>query len=599
MAIIAVVFLPGMLRADPIAGGTSTVPSPTSLIIAAPIVPAPLPTTGSEMPAPRHIKKAAADFNASKIQGDGVLLPVYRLNNTATGGGSSPPASPLSEVPRPAMANGATAPDVTPAALSTGMPNGASNTIPGSPGAPETTTSGNGPAPAIPASVPTPIPRKIEIAVPTTPQSEPQSQLGQLTISLNKTESIDLPEDVRDVIVGNPEIADVVVQAERQVFVMGKTVGDTNVFLVGAHNKLIRNINISVQPDADGVQQSITRLLPGEMIQASGMGNSIVLTGNASSDGVVAQARDIARRYVAKDENIVNMIRVKNEQQVLLRVRVAEAQKSVLKELGVDNILSPTTLGPLVISGATSALGLGPDIAGSLGLSIGNWDAHIRLLEEQGLIHSLAEPNLLAVSGEVASMLAGGEYPIPVSEGDNGIGIEYKPFGVSLSFLPVVIDGGRINLRVSTEVSALSDTNKITIPTLDGGVDIKSFITRRANSVVELPSGGSLMIAGLMQNNIISGIDGVPGLMNIPILGALFHSTSFQRNETELVILVQAVLSHPVDPSQLALPTDGFAASSDLDRYFLGHLQNIYARKPNPDPNMPQHVQGSLGYVIQ
>src|SRR5262249_12952626 len=176
---------------------------------------------------------------------------------------------------------------------------------------------------------------------------------------------------------------------------------------------------------------------------------------------------------------------------------------------------------------------------------------------------------------------------------------DYKPFGVSLSFLPVVIDGGRISIRISTEVSALSDTNTVTIPTNDGAVEVKSFITRRANSVVELPSGGGLMIAGLMQNDILSGVNGVPGLMNIPILGALFHSTSFQRNQTELVVLVQAVLAKPTDPRQLALPTDGFAPSSDLDRYLLGHMQNLYAKKPSPDPNGPQGLQGPIGYIIQ
>jgi pilus assembly protein CpaC len=445
-------------------------------------------------------------------------------------------------------------------------------------------------------------PRKVEIPTPPLPSpSEPAAQAADLlTLPLNKTKSIDLSQDVRDVIIGNPDVADIVVRSQKQVYLVGKAIGDTNVFLINNQNNLIRKVEIVVQADADGAQHSITALLPGEHIEAAGMGDSIVLSGTASSDGAASKARDIARRFVARDENVVNMIRITNEQQVLLRVRVAEAQKTVLKELGVDNILSPTTLGPLTISAATSAIGLGPDIAGTLGLSIGNWDGNVRLLEEQGLIHTLAEPNLLAVSGEVASMLAGGEYPIPVPQGQNGIGIEYKPFGVSLSFLPVVVDGGRISIRISTEVSALSDTNSITIPTADGGgVEVKSFITRRANSVVELPSGGGLMIAGLMQNNIISGVNGVPGLMNIPILGALFHSTSFQRNETELVVLVQAILAKPVDPRQLALPTDGFAPSSDLDRYFLGHMQNLYAKKPNPDPNGPQSLQGPIGYIIQ
>jgi pilus assembly protein CpaC len=293
------------------------------------------------------------------------------------------------------------------------------------------------------------------------------------------------------------------------------------------------------------------------------------------------------------------MIRVTSEQQVLLRVRVAEAQKTVLKELGIDNLLSPTTLGPLTIDAATSALGLGPNIAGTLGISSGNFDSTIRILEQHGFIRTLAEPNLLAVSGETASLLAGGEYPIPAPQDEDTITIQYKPFGVSLAFLPVVLDNGRISLKVSTEVSSLSQTNAVSIPTFSGDIQVQGFTTRRANSTVELPSGGSLMIAGLMQNDIISSLNGIPGLMDIPILGSLFSSTSFQRNETELVILVSVVLAKPTDPRQLALPTDGFAPATDLDRYFMGNLQNIYVKRPNPDPNAPQSLQGPIGYIVK
>ncbi|MDY0883293.1 type II and III secretion system protein family protein [Dongia soli] len=440
--------------------------------------------------------------------------------------------------------------------------------------------------------------------MPVAPTPAPLSGIAaapadRLVLPLNKTKGLALGDAVRDIIIGNPDIADIVVRSPKQVYLIGKAIGDTNAFFVDAHGELIHKVDIVVQPDAETVQNNIDTLLPGEHIQAKGMSDSIVLSGSASSDRAAAQARNIARRFVAKDENVVNMIRVTSEQQVLLRVRVAEAQKTVLKELGIDNLLSPTTLGPLTIDAATSALGLGPNIAGTLGISSGNFDSTVRLLEQHGFIRTLAEPNLLAVSGETASMLAGGEYPIPAPQDVDTITIQYKPFGVSLAFLPVVLDSGRISLKISTEVSSLSQANAVSIPTFSGDIQVQGFTTRRANSTVELPSGGSLMIAGLMQNDIISSLNGIPGLMDIPILGTLFSSTSFQRNETELVILVSVVLAKPTDPRQLALPTDGFAPATDLDRYFMGNLQNIYVKRPNPDPNAPQTLQGPIGYIVK
>lgn len=445
-----------------------------------------------------------------------------------------------------------------------------------------------------PMQVPVALPKTIEIPVPILPTT-PTVAGTSMILPLNKTEGIDLDRSVRDVVIGNPDIADIVIRSQKQIYLIGKKTGDTNVFFTDSQGNLIRKIDIVVQPDVDGIESNIAEILPGEHIAVKGMGDSVVLSGTATSDGVAAKARDIARRFVAGDGNVITMIRVSNEQQVLLKVRVAEAKKTVLKELGVENLLSPQTLGPLTIKAATSALGLGPDIAGAIGIGTDESQTNIRLLEQQGYIRTLAEPNLLAVSGETASLLAGGEYPIPIAQQNGTISVDYKPFGVILSFLPVVLDSGHISLRINTEVSALSDTNTVSA----GGFTFKSFTTRRANSVVELPSGGAIMIAGLLQNDITSGLTGEPGLMNLPILGALFRSSSFQRNETELVILVSAILAKPADPRQLSLPTDGFVPSSDLDRYFLGHLQDVYVKKPAGGPNAPQALQGPLGYILQ
>jgi pilus assembly protein CpaC len=421
-------------------------------------------------------------------------------------------------------------------------------------------------------------------------------------LTLNKTLELRLPSAVRDVIVGSPAIADVVVRSPTQLFLVGKTVGDTNVFLLDAEGKIIERFEVNVHADTDTVKQTLASLLPGEPIDVTGAGNSIVLSGTVSSDGVVQRAFDVARRFVTEDAMIVNMLRIANEQQVMLRVRVSEVSKTAIKNLGIDWNLSNIALGQgavnAILPGATSltvpatiggvATDLGP---------IGSLDATLSMLEQQNLARSLAEPNLVTVSGEVANILVGGETPIPTAQDNNTITIEFKPFGVALSFLPVVLDSGRISLKIGTEVSALDVTNQVTI--CPGCSPVSGLKVRRANSVVELPSGGSLMLGGLLSNDITSGLTGIPGAMNIPILGQLFRSNAFQHNETELVITVTTLLVKPVQPRLLALPTDGFAPASDLDMYFLGHLQNIYVKQPVPTGRNAPALQGPIGYIIQ
>ena len=443
--------------------------------------------------------------------------------------------------------------------------------------------------------------KRVQIPVEPLPAS-PTADADQFELPLNKTRPIELDRAVRDVIIGNPEIADVVVRAPGQVYLIGRSVGETNVFLVDSKGGLVRKLEVVVQPDGSAVEAAFRQLLPKERINAKGIGDLVVLSGVASSDGAAAQAHQIARRFVPEDENIVNMITVGSEQQVLIRVKVAEISKSVLKELGASNILDPQNLGPLTLDLATAATGLSAGtFAGILGISSSDTDTTFQLLETHGLLRTLAEPNLLAISGEPASMLAGGEYPVLAvsDDGDTGtVSVEYKPFGVSLAFLPVVIAPGRIWLKVSTEVSALSAQNSVVVPFGDDSFQILGLSTRRANSTIELPSGGGIMIAGLLQNDITSSVNGVPGLMDLPILGSLFRSTSFQRNETELVILVNVVLAKPVDPDMLAAPTDGFAPSHDLDRYFLGKMQSLYVKRPPEGSQPSEGPKGPIGYII-
>lgn len=421
-------------------------------------------------------------------------------------------------------------------------------------------------------------------------------------LTLNKTLELKLPNAVRDVIVGSPAIADVVVRSPTQLFLVGKAIGDTNVFLLDAEGKIIERFEVNVHADTDSVKGTLASLLPGEPIEVTGAGNSIVLSGTVSSDGVVARAQEVARRFVDEDQKIVNMLRVANEQQVMLRVKVSEVSKTAIKQMGINWNLSNIAIGDGVVTsvlpGATAITTPATirGIAGNLG-PIGSLDVTLSMLEQQNLAKNLAEPNLVTVSGEVANILVGGETPIPTAQDNGSITVEFKPFGVALSFLPVVLDSGRISLKVGTEVSALDVNNQVTLCT--GCSPVSGLKVRRASSVVELPSGGSLMLGGLLSNDITSTLQGIPGAMNLPILGQLFRSNQFQHNETELVITVTALLVKPVQPKLLAVPTDGFAPASDLDNYFLGHLQNIYVKQPVPTGNNAPALQGPIGYIIQ
>lgn len=442
-------------------------------------------------------------------------------------------------------------------------------------------------------------PKRVQIPVEPLKRAALPAGEAQFEIALNKTRAVELDRAVRDVIIGNPDIADIVVRAPGEVYLIGRAVGVTNVFLVDANGGLIRQLEVVVQPDGQSVQAALRDLLPKENLSAKGVGDSIVLSGIASTDAAAAQAQSIARRFVEDDANIVNMITIGSEQQVLIKVKVAEIQKTALKQLGSTFELISQDLGPFALDFASNA-GIASAI-GVLGFNGDNVDTSFDLLETQGLLRTLAEPNLLAVSGEPASMLAGGEYPVlAVSDdgSDGTVSVEYKPFGVSLAFLPVVMGPGRIWLKVSTEVSALSAQNAVTVPFGDTSFTILGLQTRRANSTIELPSGGGIMIAGLLQDDIENTINGVPGLMDLPILGTLFRSTEFQRNETELVILVSVMLAKPTDPDLLAAPTDGFAPAHDLDRYFIGNLQNIYVKRP-PTSGLPADgPKGPIGYII-
>ena len=345
-----------------------------------------------------------------------------------------------------------------------------------------------------------------------------------IRLAVNKTAEVVLTAPVRDVVVGNPDVVDALVRSPTQVILAARGIGQSEVTFFDPSGTVLRRLAVDVHVDADGLKAVLSQVLPDEgRIRVSGVGDSIYLAGTVKSDVSVSQARALARRFVKDDANVVNLLRVSAEQQVLLQVKVAEMQKTVLKELGVG--LSGTVSG---IAGASANIAT----SGTIGLTqsasqlfgtvtvtgINSLVGALSSLERQGLIRTLVEPNLTAVSGETANLLAGGEFPIPVAEDLGKISIEFKQFGVLLNFTPIVLDPGRISLKLNSEVSAIDRTLQVRL----SNTEIPGLSVRRASSTVEMPSGGSIMIAGLLQNDITSSLSGLPGLMDIPVLGALF-----------------------------------------------------------------------------
>lgn len=439
-----------------------------------------------------------------------------------------------------------------------------------------------------------------------------------ISMPLNKGEMFSLPADVRDVLVANADIADVVIKTPRLAYIFSREIGDTNIFFLDAEGEQILRLELHIEPDLSALRQILTDIFPEERIGVTAANQQIIITGTVKTATVAEDIRQIVRRFVKMDDEIVNMLQIKSVQQVLLRVRIAEMQRSVVKELGfnsnfaLDNIRSSGgTVGitPTLSSGKQATFfpgfinqALFPNTFGTFQLQLftGLFDTLsvlIDYLERQGMVKTLAEPNLIAVSGENANFLVGGEFPVPAGLDNSGnVTIVFRQFGVVLTFTPVVLDSGLISLKISTEVSTLSFETQITL----AGLTIPGLAVNRAETTVEMPSGGSLVIAGLLQDDITDTIEGVPGLKDIPILGALFRSTRFQKKETELVISVTPYLIRPISQSDITLPTDGFAPASDFDRYLLGRLHKVYAKnKPSASLNDTSGLLGPVGYIME
>ena len=368
-----------------------------------------------------------------------------------------------------------------------------------------------------------------------------------------------------EVRVADADIADVTVLSDQSFHVSGKTAGRTNVLLYDSRSRLLDIVDVRVGHDLPGLRLALADAFPLERIQAKSLAGGIYLSGDVGSQDVAERAVQIAQAFAP--ERVTNGLSVRDSHQVLLEVRFVEATRNTVKSLGIGVLAE--SAGDLAIQAGTGAAFGAASLAGNVFADIGSvdLDARIEALEEEGMIRTLAEPNLVAMSGETASFLAGGEFPIPVPADLGQIAIEYRQFGVGLAFTPTVLDRGIISLRVAPEVSQIDTVNSVRI----GGVEVPGLRVRRANTAVELRNSQSFAIAGLLSNEGADTKAQVPLLGDLPIIGSLFRSARYARNETELVIIVTPRLVQPVpDRSDLATPLDTMARPGEADLFFLG-----------------------------
>jgi pilus assembly protein CpaC len=445
------------------------------------------------------------------------------------------------------------------------------------------------------------------------PLAETIKVTDQLQIEVGKGQVIRLPRPAATVFVADPDIADVQAQSPSIIYLFGRKAGSTSLFAIDENDEMLLRSAVQVSHDTQGLQNAIKRLLPDGAVAVSSIDGSIVLDGVVDSPIQAQELRELASRFLGEDESLLNRIRVGAPTQVHLRVRVAEVSREVLKEFGFnwENLFNSNGYsfafanGRDIVSENFSQFFRAPANAGgnAPGLVFGAYDsskasinAAIDALAAEGLVTVLAEPNLTALSGETASFLAGGEFPIPVASNDNEIEIEFKEFGISLAFTPTVLNEHRISLRVRPEVSELSDNGAITV----NGLTIPALATRRAETTVELGSGQSFAIGGLLSNNVQNTVSKFPGLGDLPILGTLFRSQRFQTSETELVIMVTPYLFKPISEPVLATPVDGYRAPSDIERFLQGRLHHAQLHRGRGAPLGPdgQRLDGPIGFVL-
>lgn len=468
----------------------------------------------------------------------------------------------------------------------------------------------------------------------------------RVKLGLNKSIVIDLPADAYDILVANPAVADAVTRTARRIYLFGKSVGETNIFVFGPNGEQIVSLDLAVERDVAGLDDYIKRFIPNSNVKVELINDNVVLTGTVETPLDAKRAVDLANVFVSGGEattgqyaqtavggsinggvdinnpdferrvsKIVNLLQIVGEDQVTLKVTVAEVSRNVMKQLGVNMIAGGNVDGISWSALSDNVMGLGKPLSSSqLAIRGSRLDAYINAMEQSGVMKTLAEPTLTAVSGEKATFKVGGEFNLVTGRssaisddnktGETHYSIEKLEYGIGLEFQPVVLSPGRISLKVRTSVSE---------PTTEGSVPLEGFIPRRtfntpgmtalsirkrlADTTVELPSGGSMMIAGLVRDDVRQAVNGLPGLAKIPVLGALFRSRDFVRNETELVVIITPYLAKPVARNELARPDDNFNPASDGAGMFLGRVNRVYGTMQTNLPNGRYH--GVVGYIYK
>jgi pilus assembly protein CpaC len=432
-----------------------------------------------------------------------------------------------------------------------------------------------------------------------------------LSVPMNRAIVVESETPFAELSIANPQIADFSTLSDRTIYILGKSPGTTTLTLLDATGRLITNVNVVVSPDISEFKERLRQILPNERVEVRTANDGIVLSGTVSSTPSMQRALDLAERYAP--ERVSNLMSVTGTQQVMLKVRFAEMQRSVSKSLSaslsVDNLsiggsssagvatqnLSSAGIGNLLVPGTVQ----GEPAAGAafFGFNAGSAQIGILLqaLERKGVVRTLAEPNLTALSGQEATFLAGGEYPIPVAQDNDTITVEFKPFGVELNFIPRVMDDEIINLELMAAVSSIDTTNSF----VQGGLEIAGFRRRDTSTTVALRDGESFAIAGLLQDDFRDSNNQVPWLGDVPVLGALFRSADYQRAQTELVIIVSAHLVSPTRGEALALPTDRVKLPSDVDFFLMGRsARGTDQIRGVAGEVARQDFTGSYGYVM-
>src|SRR5258705_6177730 len=454
------------------------------------------------------------------------------------------------------------------------------------------------PSPVVAAESDAPVPSTIDVG---------SAKTRFLALGHGKSIIVDLPREAKDVLVANPKVANAVIRSAQRAYIIGGDVGQTNVVFFDADGQQIASYDIAVKRDLNGIRTVLRQSLPG--IQIEGVGEGVLLTGSVSSPIEAQQAGDVAARLVGGADKVINSIIVRGRDQVMLKVNVAEVRRDIVKQMGVD-LSASMNYGTAVVNfnnqNPFTAFGRplvsNNDLtAAAITKGLPTVTATMRAMESAGVVRTLAEPNLTAISGESATFVAGGEFPIPAGYFCDPLTricttqITYKKFGISLNFTPVVLAEGRISLRVMTEVSELSTHNSITLNQNGNSLTVPSIRTRRAETTLEIPSGGSMAMAGLIQQQTKQAVNGLPGLDQLPVLGALFRRQDFVNNETEVMVLVTPYVVRAVAQQELSRPDDGFASASDPQTLLLGRINRIYGVPGRGEP--VGSYRGTYGFI--